>query len=330
MDGDTIVIGAPWDNNVNGGDAGSVYVFDRDPNGAWVQTQKLIASDGQANAEFGFAIDFSRDFIAVGAWVQWVGSIPYVGKAYVFERNPENGFWTETAQLLPPEIHSLQNFGRSIAVDGQTGIAIVGAEGDRTAGTSTGAAYVYEKDGGRTWVWVQTLRPPMPGNSQQFGGAVAVQGDAAVVAAYGDDEQATNAGAAYLFIRESDGVWRQHAKFTASDGQYYDQFGYSVALDGSWAVIGAPYDDDNGTDSGSAYIFRVGPDWSGNGVPDICECPGDIDYDQSIGLSDLSAVLTNFGLAAGQSYESGDIDGDYDVDLADLSALLERYGVACP
>ncbi|MEP0846783.1 MAG: FG-GAP repeat protein [Phycisphaerae bacterium] len=70
-------------------------------------------------------------------------------------------------------------------------------------------------------------------------------------------------------------------------------------VDGGWAVMGAPYDDDNGTDSGSAYLFRAGPDYSGNGVPDICECPGDI-------------------------------DGDYDVDLAELSALLERYGVVRP
>ncbi len=330
MEGGTIVISAPWDNNPNGGDAGSVYVFDRDPNGAWEQTQKLIASDGQANAEFGFAIDLNGDVIAVGAWVQWVAGVPYVGKAYLFERDPDSGLWTEAARLLPPDIHSLQDFGCAVTVDDDANVAIVGALADRTAGTATGAAFVYERDAGGTWSWAQTLRPPMAGNSQFFGCAVAVQGDQALIGAYGDDPQATNAGAAYLFIRESDGIWRQHAKFTASDGQSYDRFGESVAMDGSWAVIGAPYDDDSGTDAGSAYIFRVGPDWSGNGVPDLCECPGDIDFSGSIDLADLSALLTRFGASAGTSYEDGDLDGDTDVDLADLSALLEGYGVVCP
>jgi len=328
LSGDTAVVGAPDHDNANGANAGSAFVFERDPNGQWLQTQELIASDGQANASFGIAVGIDGDTIVIGAENQSVQGHPYAGEAYVFARDLGGGAWSESSRLLPPESYTLQRFGAAVTVT--DGLAVVTAPTDPAAAPSGGAVYVYELLLESTWALAQVLLPDNPQNSDVFGCAVSVREDVILIGSRGVDGNAVNAGAAYHFVRESDGVWRQHAKFTASDGQAYDEFGYSVALDGSWAVIGAPYDDDNGTDSGSAYIFRVGPDYSGNGVPDICECPGDIDYSGAVGLSDLSAVLTNFGLAAGQSYESGDIDGDYDVDLADLSALLERYGVVCP
>ncbi|MEP0845223.1 MAG: S8 family serine peptidase [Phycisphaerae bacterium] len=59
-------------------------------------------------------------------------------------------------------------------------------------------------------------------------------------------------------------------------------------------------------------------------------CEGDLDDDGTVGLSDLSALLTNFGAPSGMSYADGDLDGDGDVDLADLSALLTEYGADCP
>jgi hypothetical protein len=71
-------------------------------------------------------------------------------------------------------------------------------------------------------------------------------------------------------------------------------------------------------------------DADGDGVGDACACPGDLDGDGAVGLSDLSALLTNFGLGAGVPYEGGDLDGDGDVDLADLSALLGNFGAVCP
>lgn len=60
------------------------------------------------------------------------------------------------------------------------------------------------------------------------------------------------------------------------------------------------------------------------------DCPGDLNGDGVIDLSDLSQLLANYGMSSGASYEDGDIDGDGDVDLADLSALLAVYGTTCP
>ena len=87
-----------------------------------------------------------------------------------------------------------------------------------------------------------------------FGRSVAVDGDTAVIGAYMDDDNGTNFGSAYVFTRNG-GTWTQQVKLTASDGAAEDYFGYSVAVNGDTAVIGAAYDDDNITNSGSAYVF---------------------------------------------------------------------------
>jgi hypothetical protein len=94
------------------------------------------------------------------------------------------------------------------------------------------------------------------------------------VGAENADYNDTDSGAAYVFVRQADGTWPQVAKLGASDGASDDYFGTAVALSANSAVIGAYRDDDQGEDSGSAYIFAVGPDEDGDGIMDVCELPG--------------------------------------------------------
>ena len=95
-----------------------------------------------------------------------------------------------------------------------------------------------------------------------FGFSVALDGNAVVIGAQGDDDNGDGSSAAYVFTRSEAG-WIQQNKLTAEDGAAGDQFGGSVALSGDMALIGARRDDDNGDDSGAAYVFtRSGSDWS--------------------------------------------------------------------
>ena len=88
-----------------------------------------------------------------------------------------------------------------------------------------------------------------------FGHKVAVSEDTMVVGARVDDnENGENAGSAYVFVRDGD-TWTQQAKLLASDGASNDLFGGKVDIDGDTIVISAFHDDDNGEDSGSAYVF---------------------------------------------------------------------------
>ena len=92
----------------------------------------------------------------------------------------------------------------------------------------------------------------------QFGFSVSIDG-AMVIGAQYDDDKGTDSGSAYVFTRNTPGDlasgWTQVAKLTAADGAAVDLFGYSVSIDGDTVVIGAYEDDDDGTSSGSAYVF---------------------------------------------------------------------------
>jgi hypothetical protein len=352
LDGDTIVVGAPMDTNENGGRAGAAYVFERDPNGVWVEKQKLIASDGQPADAFGQTVAVDGDVIVVGAPED--DDLGFAtGSAYVFERDSNSGVWIEVNKLLPTVYNGgLVQFGSAVAVDGT--VAVIGAYASNFGETATGLAYSYERrleDVGASWELTQLLTPTNVTAFEEFGKSVALDGNRAVIGAWWANSHSTQSGAAYAFERDPNtGVWTQTAKLVPLDGQAYDEFGYSVALSGTTAVVGAWKDDDMGTDSGSAYIFDLAggdcnangwcddvdiasgtsQDANANGIPDECDCWGDLDASGVIDLADLSALLTNFGLPSGMQYSDGDLDADGDVDLADLSALLERYGVACP
>lgn len=153
------------------------------------------------------------------------------------------------------------SFGRSVAVSGDT--AIVGAAPDDSVAGESGSAYVYVRVG-TLWTQQVKLTASDAASGDDFGVAVAVSGDTAVVGAYeADHDGMVDAGSAYVFIRTGT-TWTQQAKLTASDGASGDRFGVAVAIDGDTATIGALFNDHDGfTDAGSAYVFvRSGTNWT--------------------------------------------------------------------
>ncbi len=88
-----------------------------------------------------------------------------------------------------------------------------------------------------------------------FGCNVSISGDYAIIGARGDDDKVSKSGSAYIFER-SDNSWNQIAKLTASNGAADDWFGCNVSISGDYAIVGAWGNDDNGSKSGSAYIFE--------------------------------------------------------------------------
>ena len=131
--------------------------------------------------------------------------------------------------------------------------AVVGAFLDNSPLPDAGSAYIFVRTGG-VWTQQAKLTASDAAAGDRFGTSVAVSGDTAVVGAYFDDDAGSSSGSAYAFVRTG-GVWMQQAKLTASDAAANDQFGYSVALSGDTAVVGAYQDDDAGSNSGSAYVF---------------------------------------------------------------------------
>lgn len=89
----------------------------------------------------------------------------------------------------------------------------------------------------------------------RFGSSVSIDDDTAIIGVVWDDEKGSFSGSAYVFTRCA-GIWTQQAKLLPTDGAATDKFGSRVALSGDTAIMGADHDDDMGTDSGSAYVFR--------------------------------------------------------------------------
>ena len=272
VDGDTAVIGVYHDNlprasGISFKNAGSAYVFVRQPNsGGWRQVAHLTASDPADDDEFGYSVDVDGDTIVVGARQadHDPGVVGDTGAVYVFTK-PDTGWadGNETAKLTAYSPVARDEFGISVAVDGET--ILVGAHQDDHNGADAGAAYLFTRPytGWADSPETTKLIPADGAPGDQFGISVAVDGNTAVIGANKDDDNGDDSGSAYVFTKVS-GVWSQRAKLTASDGEAGDEFGISVAVDDDTAVIGANKDDDNGDDSGSAYVFtRPDTGWAG-------------------------------------------------------------------
>jgi hypothetical protein len=138
---------------------------------------------------------------------------------------------------------------------------------------------------------VTTLVADDGDTNQFFGFSVAIAGDIAVVGAQGDDENGDESGAAYVFTR-SDAGWSQEAKLTANDAEAGDQFGGSIALFGGTILVGARQDDDNGDESGAAYLFtRYESDWIQQAKLTAADGEAGAEFGRSVALSDDTVII---------------------------------------
>jgi hypothetical protein len=259
LDGDTALVGAYRDDVGSNRNQGSVYVFARSGS-TWTLQAKLTAADGAADDYFGSALALDGDTALVGANQDDVGARSNQGSAYVFTRS--GAIWTQQTKLTAADGAVDRYFGTSVALDGDT--ALVGAYFDNVGTNGAqGSAYVFTRSGA-TWLQQAKLMAADGGSADIFGVSVALDGDTALIGASNDDVGANaDQGSAYVFTR-SGTAWAEEAKLTAADGGPNDQFGYSVALDGDTALVGASQDMVRGIPFvGSAYVFtRSGTAWT--------------------------------------------------------------------
>ncbi|GAF80948.1 unnamed protein product, partial [marine sediment metagenome] len=162
----------------------------------------------------------------------------------------------EWDKLISDDGESGDKFGASVSISGE--YAIVGArfaDAEQFGPVNAGAAYVFKRDGG-SWSLEQRLAADDDAYDDRFGGSVSISGDYAIVGVEFDDDAGLTSGSAYIFRREGD-TWVKDKKLTAEGhAAEFDHFGASVAIDGEYAVVGAPYDDDTENNSGSVFVFK--------------------------------------------------------------------------
>ncbi len=193
LDGDTLIVSAAYDDNSNGTNAGSLYVFERDSSGNWSEVEKLLASDGAADDRFGRSATLDGRWAIAGTYTQDGTS----GAAYAFKRK-NNGDWVEKDILTPSDGGAYDRFGCSVAMAGKT--VIIGAHAkDVDSKNDQGQAYVFTRSGS-DWTEQDKLLASDGVAYDNLGSWVSFDGDTAVTAAIGVTV-GTNpaAGAVYTF-----------------------------------------------------------------------------------------------------------------------------------
>ena len=222
---------------------------------SFAQTEfKLKASDAEAGDQFGISVSISGTYVIVGANSDDdMGNNS--GSAYIFKYNEAH--WIQETKLNDFGTSEGDNFGWSVSISGE--LAIVSAIYDNNVGSS----FIF-KSSDAIWIEEDTLTAIDAELYDHFGYSVFISGNYAVVGATGDDDR----GSAYVYKRQLFPLppygyrWGRKAKLSASDGEINDGFGISVSINDDYAVIGAPFDDDGGSGSGSVYIFkRDGSNW---------------------------------------------------------------------
>ncbi len=249
-----------------GFDAGAAYVYVRNNGGTpnvpeddtWLKEAKLIAGDTTFEDEFGEDVDIQDDTIVVRTWQNDKAG---EGAAYVFRRTGTS--WTEVAKLTASDAAPSDLFSHNVVIDGDT--IVVSAFKDDDLGDDSGSVYVFvEPSGGWSGNLTETAKLTASDGfaGSLFGRNVDVEGNVILV---GANEKDVDSGSAYVFNRHdagtpldpSDDTWVEQAILKASDAAFGDQFGHTVVIHGSTAIVTAIKDDHSGfVDAGSAYVFE--------------------------------------------------------------------------
>jgi len=333
ISGDYAIVGAPY-NNYPEYSCGSAYIFKR--SGAnWLQQTKPTASDAAVDDLFGYSVSISGDYAVVGARYG-DGTEVDSGSAYIFKRNGEN--WIQQDKLTADDGATGDNFGSSVSISGSQ--VIVGAFWNNGSESNSGSAYIFIRDG-ENWTQQAKLTASDGRSQDSFGNCVSISGGRAIVGAEMDDCYGLqNCGSAYIFDKPVGG-WvdsTETAKLKAPDGEIDDRFGESASISGDYAIVAAGYDDDNGSQSGSAYIFRYYE--TGWFMQDkLTASDGEI-YDHfgfSASLSDkwatVGAALKDYNEIknCGSAYIfkraclEGDLSGDCCVDFVDFAIFALQW-----
>lgn len=255
IDGDTVVTGS-YGNNAGGVDSGAAYVFRRTA-GVWSQEAKLLPAAASAGDGIGYDVAIDGDTVVIGAPAV-DGGLGDAGAVHVFTRTGST--WTEEATLVADDAAALDNFGASVAIDGD--VIVVGSPGsNETTSLNTGAAYVFTRAGG---VWTQQARLTMPAPvaGDQLGASVAIDGAVVAVGVPYRDGAAGDTGAVAVFDGGVTG-WPFVVELAAGDGEAGDRFGFSVAVQGARLVVGVDREGTGGDQRGAAYLFdRAATTWT--------------------------------------------------------------------
>ncbi len=264
-DGELLVVGAPFDPTI-ANRAGAAYVFRLEADRSWTEEAKLTATDADPDDGLGISVAIDGDAAIVGAIEDDEGALQG-GAAYVFRRDG-GGAWTQEVKLLAPDAELTDQFGASVAIQGD--IAFVGAPYEDSSGADSGSVYIFRHEGAGTWSFVTKLVAASAQGGALFGTTIAVEGDALLIGAPTRSVAASASGAVHAF-RFDGSQWTEEALLSDPNATNAQFFGTAIDVENDIAVVGASLDNTDGNQGGSAFVFAR----AGGGVWHLAKQLGD-------------------------------------------------------
>tara|TARA_R100000935_G_scaffold1439_1_gene4539 strand:- start:93350 stop:94858 length:1509 start_codon:yes stop_codon:yes gene_type:complete len=290
--------------------AGALYVYNfNDNNNTWEYNVKLHASDFSSDAKLGMnptSLDVDGETIVGGA----PGDSGWTGAVYIFEK--EGGVWVEKQKIVSPNVQAGETFGIGVSLSGA-----VMAIGANETDNRKGSVYMYEKSTTGTWEYQEQLMASDATSDAFFGSSVSIDQDQLVVGAYGANSEA---GAAYIYQKDSSGSWRETQKLTGAPASESAQFGWNTEIKEDNVVISAPHA--YGFDPGELYFFKKNTEetWIEESI---------IQGEDTVGEDFFGWSVALYGdqLISGAPWEDHDASGGEEIDRAGSAYIFKDDSV---
>jgi len=300
--GDTLAVGVPICNDTPPL-SGAVWIFNR-VDGQWIPHQKLYDLESGPQDYFGSRLCMNEDWLFVTEQ-EYQNNPPVRGSVVVFRRRGTE--WIHVQRLAPPGSTGYDAFGDDLDVDGNR-LAVGAIElGDR------GSVYMYELEN-EQWVLRERIIDESLPIGYRFGIAVDLQGDRLIVGMHPNsvDEYQWTESWATLYQLEF-GQWRKRLELSPLPEEPSSNAGYSVALLGDHAFVGAPLADGEIENQGALFVYDL---------TECLSCAGDLNLDGDAGFEDLIRILSRWNEEGGEE----DLDDNGLVGLGDVLRLLSVWG----
>ena len=318
IENNKLVVGSIYDDD-KGENSGSVYLYEL-VNNNWNFINKITPDFLSSSDLFGYSLALGFGYLAVSA-PQSDLSVSDGGLVSLFSLDSDS--ITDIGYIIPNDLNMYNNFGNQIYID--ENFMFVTSIYDDDLTTNAGSVYVYQKLESQ-WTFHSQLFASDGFSNDNLGISISFDNDWLSVGSY-DDDNGINSGSLYLF-KLIDNNFVEQAKILSSDGNQYDEFSASNSIKNNYLIVGSRLDDDNGSNSGSAYLYKF------KGCKDILAC----NYDEDIILSDSSqCIYPDYGFecngeclsfidecgVCGGYGNSGDANLDYSLNIIDVIIMVD-------
>jgi hypothetical protein len=249
-----IYVGAPDDNNEHGFDAGAVYVFRRNDQGAWVYHTKITPQDGVQQDRFGYAVAAHATTIGISAWYADSNGINSTGAVYAYRRVGTTGAtFSQEARLTAPDAYADAGFGEHVAVYDDR-IAVPDSFISVNGLSFVGKVYLFQKTAG-VWGFRDDATPTPVLAQTHFGSSIAMDANNIAI---GGEGIAANGLAAVFRVTPGASEITQRTRFADPSHEGNDYFGRAIAISNDQLAVGDPYQSPvDHPDRGNVNVFTL-------------------------------------------------------------------------